>query len=293
MSQTKINEHPACLISGSSSLKVLKGYERSHLVKSPIGFVFCSKIPTEEELIKHYEGYSREEYISPVTIKRYHELLDDFEKYKVHGRILDVGCGTGAFLVEAKKRGWQVYGTEYTDKAIEKCTKEGIIMHKGKLDLVWFEKEMFDVITSFEVIEHINNPLEETQNLNKVLRKGGLFYVTTPNFNAIERFILKDKYNVIQYPEHLSYYTKKTLHYLLTNNGFKKLRIITTGVSLTTIKISLSISNEAFVSPTSSDEILRNKMEGSRMLYLFKVVTNKLLNFFSLGSSMKAWYIKK
>jgi 2-polyprenyl-3-methyl-5-hydroxy-6-metoxy-1,4-benzoquinol methylase len=294
MNQADTYEHRACLISGSTSLKKLKGYERSYLVKSPVGFVFCSRIPTEEELVRHYEGYSRNEYVSPVTIKRYNELLDEFEKYKKTGKILDIGCDTGAFLTEAKKRGWIVYGTEYTDKAIEKCTKNGIIMHKGKLDPTWFAKDMFDIVTSFEVIEHINSPVEEVRNICEILRSGGLFYVTTPNFNATERFILKDKYTtIIQYPEHLCYYTKRTLHYLLSNNGFRKLRIVTTGFSLTQIRISLSLSNERQVSPTSSDEMIRTKMEGNLLLRLGKAVTNYLLNAFSLGSSMKAWYIKK
>ena len=292
MSQPSLPEHKSCLISDSPDLKVLKGYEKSYLVKSPVGFVFCSRIPTDEELVKHYEGYSREEYLSPVTIKRYHELLDSFAKFRKTGRLLDVGCGVGAFLKEAKKRGWEVYGTEFTDEAIKKCTSEGIMMKKGKLDPSWYEPEAFDVVTSFEVIEHINNPVEEVRHIHQVLRKGGLFYVTTPNFNAIERFILKDKYNVIQYPEHLSYYTKKTLDYLLSKNGFRKWKIRTTGVSLATIKSSLGTSREAIVSPTSSDEIIRSKMEESRLLHLFKVVTNYFLNLFSLGSSMKGWYIK-
>ena len=186
-----------------------------------------------------------------------------------------------------------MYGTEFTDEAIKKCTSEGIMMKKGKLDPSWYEPEAFDVVTSFEVIEHINNPVEEVRHIHQVLRKGGLFYVTTPNFNAIERFILKDKYNVIQYPEHLSYYTKKTLDYLLSKNGFRKWKIRTTGISLATIKSSIGASREAIVSPTSSDEIIRSKMEQSRLLHVFKVVTNYFLNLFSLGSSMKGWYIKE
>lgn len=287
--------HKRCLISGSDKLRILKGYEKYSLVKSvPLGFVFASRIPTEEELTAHYKRYSRSDFISPITIKRYNELLDDFEKYRKTGKILDIGCDVGHFLNEAKKRGWEVYGTEYTDEAIVKCQQNGIIIFKGKLNHDWFVPEMFDIVTSFEVIEHINNPIEEVLNVHKILRKGGLFYVTTPNFNAIERFILKGKYNsVIQYPEHLCYYTKRTLHYLLSNNGFKKLKIITTGVSPAAIKNWLSISEEKFVSPTSSDQIIRRKMESNFLLHLSKVIVNYFLNVFSLGSSMKAWYVKK
>lgn len=287
--------HKSCLISGSGDLKTLKGYEQHYLVKSrPVGFVFASKIPTEEDLITHYKNYARTEHVSPITIKRYNELLDDFEQYRRTGKILDIGCDVGHFLKEAKKRGWEVYGTEFTEEAISKCRQQGIQIFQGKLKAEWFAPEMFDIVTSFEVIEHINNPVEEVVNVNKILRKNGLFYVTTPNFNSIERFILKGRYeSVIQYPEHLCYYTKKTLNYLLSNNGFKKLKTTTTGFSFTAIKNGLSVNKEKRVSPTSMDQIIRGKIESNLLLHIFKIVTNRFLNILSLGSSMKAWYVKK
>jgi 2-polyprenyl-3-methyl-5-hydroxy-6-metoxy-1,4-benzoquinol methylase len=288
-------EHKQCLISGSKNLKPLKGYEKHFLVKSrPVGFVFCSRIPTQEELIKHYEGYSRNDYLSPITVKRYHELLDEFEKYKKTGKILDVGCGIGLFLVEAKKRGWEVHGTEFTDKAIEICKGKNIIMRQGKLDPGWFNEGMFDVVVSFEVIEHINNPIEEIKNINKILRDGGLFYFTTPNFNASERYFLKADYNIIGYPEHLSYYTKRTINYLLSNNNFKKKKLKSTGISFTRIRASFKKKgDELLISPASTtDEKLRVTLEKSKLSLRFKQSINGMLNLFGLGASIKGWYEK-
>lgn len=285
-------EHNRCLISGKTALKKLKGYEKSYLVKSPIGFVFCSRIPTEDELIKHYNSYPREVIISPFTIKRYNELLNNFEKYRKKGKILDVGCGVGSFLLEAKKRGWDVYGSEYTDEAIRKCEAEGIKMNKGKLNPSWFLAEEFDIITSFEVIEHINYPKAEIQNMHRLLRKGGLLYITTPNFNAIERFILRDKYSNIEYPEHLSYYTKHTLHYLLSRNGFKKLKMTSTGASLSHIRKGLSAKAESLSSYDSSDETIREKFEQNSILGYTKIAINSILNTLGVGNALKAWYIK-
>lgn len=294
MNSVQVQEHKECLISGTVPLKRLKRYEKTFLVKSPVGFVFCSRIPTEEELVNHYKGYSRDESISSLTIKRYHELLDGFEKYRKTGKILDIGCGVGSFLVEAKKRGWEVYGTEFTDEAIEKCEMGGINMQKGKLDTSWYSDEQFDIVTSFEVIEHINNPREEIKGINKILRKGGLLYITTPNFNAFERYILKDKYTeIIQYPEHLSYYTKRTLNYLLRNNGFKKIKITTSGISLTRIKIGLSIGREKFGSADSTDQALRETLDGSKVMRLAKSTLNSLLDTMGIGNALKAWYVKE
>jgi SAM-dependent methyltransferase len=284
--------HSRCLISGSEKLRPLKGYEKDYLVKSsPVGFVFSAKIPTEEELIACYEGYAREEYLSPVTAKRFNELLDGFEPYRKTGRILDIGCDTGLFLLEAKKRGWEVYGTEYTETALQKCRANGIQMQQGKLNPSLYEPEMFDVITLMEVIEHINNPQEEIQNIKQLLRPGGLFYFTTPNFNSIERYVLKGKYNIIAYPEHLSYYTKKTVHYLLRRYGFKKVKLTTTGISISRLRSSLG-KQEKIGGATSSDEALRTRLEKGGFNQLIKKILNWTLDVTGLGSSLKGWYIK-
>ena len=294
MSTKNFQQHTHCLISKSDNLKTLKGYEKNFLVKSPVGFVFCSRIPTPDELMEHYNTiYPRNDYLSPLTVKRYNELLDDFERYRKTGKLLDIGCGIGYFLVEAKKRGWEVYGTEYTDNAIEICRNAGINMKQGKLDSSLYENESFDIVTSFEVIEHINNPLEEIKNIHQVLRKGGLFYFTTPNFNSVERLILKGEYNVIDYPDHLSYYTKKTINYLLTRNGFKKKRLQTTGISFTRIKTSLNKKNVDFMTSDSADEKLRAGFEKNSAMQLVKKVLNGVLTFFGVGASLKGWYVKK
>jgi SAM-dependent methyltransferase len=293
-----MNTHKACLLSNSNDLRPLKGYERHNLVKSyPLGFVFCLEIPTHEDLINHYKKYSRSDYLSPITVKRYEEILDSFEKYRYKGNILDIGCGTGLFLESAKKRGWNVYGTEYTDEAISICESKGFTMNKGKLDPSWYQVGMFDIITSFEVIEHINNPVEEVCNIHGLLRSGGLFYFTTPNFNAIERRILKADYNVIEYPEHLCYYTPKTINYLLKNNGFKKVKLQTSGISFTRISTSIDFKkgkplSQSLVSATSSDEKIREKLESNYWGSLLKKVFNFFLNTFKVGNSLKGWFIK-
>ena len=286
--------HLNCLICDSSQLKPLKGYRETHLVKcGKCSFVFAQKIPTTQELIDYYDGYGRNDYLSPITIKRYHELLDQMEKYRKTNRILDVGCGIGYFLEVAKERGWEVHGTEYTDKALEICRSKGIEMQEGKLDPSKFDNESFDIITSFEVLEHINNPQEEVTNFNRLLRPGGLIYLTTPNFNSLLRHRLKERYNVIAYPEHLSYYTPKTLKNLFLSQGFKTLQIQTTGISLTRLKTSQEQTSQAFISESSDDEQLRNKIEEKRYLQLVKSIVNSSLTFFGVGDSLKGWFIKR
>jgi 2-polyprenyl-3-methyl-5-hydroxy-6-metoxy-1,4-benzoquinol methylase len=287
------NHFKKCLITNKEDLYSLKGYENNYLVKSKFsGFVFCSRIPSEQEILNHYNnypiGYNSD---SEITRIRINQLLDGFEPYRKTNKLLDVGCGPGLFLIEAKKRGWEVYGTEFTDKQISYLNEKGIKTSQGKLTESSFEKEMFDIIISSEVIEHINNPIEEISLFYSFLRKGGLTYITTPNFNAIERYLLKGKYNIIQYPEHLCYYTPKTINLLLRNAGFKKIKIKTTGFSISRIKDSLKKGEKSHEDNINNDESLRIALESGYKKHI-KSFINWCLTLFGIGSSMKAWYVK-
>jgi len=290
---TNSSFHTKCLITNAQDLYPLKGYEKNYLVKSKSsGFVFCSKIPTEEEILNHYNnypiGYGAD---STITTIRINEVLGGFEKFRKTNKMLDVGCGPGLFLIEAKKRGWEVYGTEFTDKQLAYLKDKGINTLKGKLTNNSFEDGLFDVIISSEVIEHINNPVEEMQQFHRLLRKGGLVYITTPNFNALERYLLKGDYEIIEYPEHLSYYTPTTINLLLTNNGFEKLKITTTGVSIARIKKSLKRKNNESTELVASDETLREQLETGYKRHI-KSFINGMLNFLGIGNSLKVWYVK-
>jgi len=279
--------HTECLLCGNASLKTLRGYEKDHLVRCrSCRFVFSVKIPSTEQLIAFYETYPRAGAISPITIKRYHELLDRFEHYRSTGNLLDIGCGDGYFLEVAKERGWTVYGTEFTDEAIAVCGAKGITIHQGPLDASNYEADLFDVITSFEVIEHINNPIEEMAFISKILRKDGLFYVTTPNFNSISRFLLGNKWSVLHYPEHLSYYTAGTMTRFLGQQNFRKLKTETTGIGIR--RFTQTVTKQV-----TSEESLREKTETRPLFRFAKKTINGLLQFTGSGDNLKGSFIHR
>lgn len=288
-----------CILCGHNQLEPMIGYEACYLAKCrSCKFVFVQRIPSEPELIEHYSRYPRSFDVSDLTIKRYNQLLDTFESSRKHNRILDVGAGNCLFLIEATKRGWQAYGTDFGQSAVDIGTQHGINMKQGKLSADWYPSNFFDVVTTFETIEHVNSPNTEIENIQKILRPGGLVYLTTPNFNSIERRTMKINYNAIEYPEHLSYYTPHSMNYLLRKHGFEKVSLQTTGVSLTRLKTSLQVKNhqamtELFVSKESTDERLRLNIESNKFKLVLKNMANALLTFFGIGNSLKALYRKK
>lgn len=287
-------QHSKCIICDSDKLTPLLGYEKAHLCQcDSCHLVFSRKTPTDEELTNFYKNYGTNNYLSPLTIKRYNELLDLFEPFKKTNKILDVGCGIGYFLVEAKKRGWEVYGTELSIESANICLQKEINIEKGTLNAGNYEPAMFDIITSFEVIEHINSPRLELKYFNTILRKGGLVYVTTPNFNSMLRYRLKAAYNIITYPEHLTYYTPKTLQIIFELSGFKKLKIETTGISLTRLRTSTGKSDQKIISAKSDDEKIRTQMDNKWYLKFAKKAINATLTVLGLGDSLKGWFVKE
>lgn len=286
--------HKTCLLCNSSDLEVMQDYKKAGLVKcTNCNFIFTERKPTEEELIDYYSNnYDRTRYLSPITIKRFHEILDSFEPFRKTGKLLDVGAGYGFFMEVAKERGWDVYGTEITDEAVQHCESKGLKMFKGDIGSLSLDQESFDVVVSIEVIEHLNTPSMFVSEVNKVLRKGGVFYLTTPNFNSYLRYQLKEEFDDIQYPNHLCYYTTQTLNKLLTSHNFKKKYLKTTGISVTRKKTSKGESNQEHVSETSDDEMLRYRIENNAVLRTGKKLANFGLKSSRLGLSMKAFYTK-
>lgn len=282
-----------CLICGAENPEPLSGgYARNYLTQcTQCGLVFCERIPTEQELTEYYTGYRRE-FISEITLKRYDEILDRFESFRQTNNLLDVGCGAGYFLQRAKAKGWNVFGTEFTDEAVEHCGSKGINVLQGKLDPDRFDGKKFDVITSFEVIEHINNPNEEIANFRTLLHTGGAVYVTTPNFNALSRRLLGPRWDRIEYPEHLTYYTVWTLKKLFGNHGFKAKEIISTGISISTLKNRITGTQEQHNAEGSTDQELRGKMEAPGPWALAKTSVNTALSALQSGDTLKGFFIK-
>ncbi|CAN5516270.1 hypothetical protein BH11BAC1_BH11BAC1_19910 [soil metagenome] len=287
-----------CLICNGDKLEFVNQLKKPWLVRcDSCGFVFSKWIPTIAELHDYYKDYTDYDYVNDLTRNRYLNWVDGLEPYRKMNRILDVGCGDGIFLDQAKKRGWDVFGTEYAEKWVNRCREKGISMIQGKLDPKNYEPESFDAIVYMEVIEHINNPIEELGNAITILRKGGIIFLTTPNYNAISRHLLSTDWNVICYPEHLSYYTPRTLSKLFREHGFRKIAVDAKGMSPGRLISSYRFGGNESVNPTEiirgTDQKLRVRLESNRGMKFLKDSVNFVLNISGLGDSLHAWFQKK
>jgi SAM-dependent methyltransferase len=254
--------------------------------------VYTAWRPTPGELDAFYANYPVRDTVPPVTIKRYDELLDRFEPYRVHGRMIDVGCGAGLFLERAALRGWETHGTEYGAKPVEACRRRGIRIIEGALDPANYPPGHFDVVCSFEVLEHLADPGPELDRMLAILRPGGLLYITTPNFNGLSRWVSGPRWNVVNYPEHLSYFTPHTLRRLAQSRGLEPLWSTTTGFSVSRWRMHRSATPKHRRELRRQEDILRERIEGNRLLRGAKALADALLGLLGRGDALKAAFRK-
>lgn len=254
--------------------------------------MFSAWWPTDLELTSYYSGYPAVTKVSDVTITRYNELLDRLEPYRKTGNLIDVGCGAGLFLQQADLRGWNIHGTEFGQRCVEECRKRNVPIIEGPMDPNNYQAGSFDVVCSFEVIEHLTEPRAEIQRFRQLLRPGGLLYVTTPNFDCLARRLAPADWNVANYPEHLMYFTAASMDRMLRAEGFQKRWTSTTGFSIYRWKIRKQTGTEGRAEAMAAQEQMRTAMETRPLWRMAKSTINATLNGLRLGDSLKAAYVK-
>lgn len=126
-------------------------------------------------------------------------------------RLLDVGCGNGAFLARAKQLGWEVQGLDFDNEAADVARRNGIEVWVGDYRQAPFAPESFDAITCHQVIEHVHDVNAFVLSLTSWLKKNGILWIGTPNFQSCSRRFFGKNWKFLHPPQHLSILNAKTL----------------------------------------------------------------------------------
>ncbi len=134
--------------------------------------------------------------------------------------LFDVGCGRGFFLDEAKKKGWKVAGMDSSASMVS-YAREKLHLKVERGDAISYKShDKYNLVTLHQVIEHFDDPINLLKNCHKLLNKGGYIYIATPNINSISSQVQKEHFDHLIPPEHLSYFSLKTLKSALEVAGF-------------------------------------------------------------------------
>jgi SAM-dependent methyltransferase len=155
------------------------------------------------------------------------EMLD---RLASGGRLLDIGCGTGDFLVHAQQAGWEVAGVELSERAAAHARGRGLDVRTGALADQEFHPDSFDVATVWDVLEHLPQPRLELMAVRCLLKPGGMLVVRVPNVRAqimrmyATKVLGKPGGAHLQADLHLNHFTPRTLTLLLERSGFAVFR---------------------------------------------------------------------
>ena len=255
----------------------------------------------DEDLYAYYTKYhdlEKDDVYDPLTHKRYLSLLDLFSTHGYGKSILDVGCGKGDFVDAALNAGWDVEGIELSQPAVDIAQRFCLPVSNMDFFSEQIKNSSRDIVTMFEVIEHVPNPGEFLSRAEEIVKPGGLVYLTTPNFNSLDRRLLGAGWDAV-HREHLTYFTPRTLiNAVRKRTNLYVVYLETRNISTQLIRSirSLLCSDRHAVtrdciagnidSTGSTRDMIHNNIDNSTTLRSLKRMANMILNVTTLGSTI-------
>ncbi len=181
-----------------------------------------------EKASKINEDYSKMESSDAPIIRRSRLLAAKsqvglIKKYKRGTSLLDIGCGEGFFLFNASKAGYTITGIELSQDAAAYAKREfSLDVETRHFEESQFPENCFDVITLWQVLEHLPYPLTTLKEVYRILKPGGLIVLSTPDVGGIPARLLGRRWWNIR-RIHINQFTTKNLRHILKNAGFKNI----------------------------------------------------------------------
>ena len=227
-------------------------------------------------------------YLLPI-LRRETEADVRFLQAVPNGRLLDVGCGAGEWLVSMHELGWQVEGVDFDCQAVEAARQSGVPAKCGSLQHQAFLDNSFDAITLNHVIEHVPDPAETVAECARILKPGGKLVLLTPNSTSLSHRIFKENWRGLEPPRHLHLFSMRSMQQLLYMAGFRNILIkpfIVTSVIYESLLLRWNHLDPARLS--------RRKRPAWLLTQLLKLMELFLLKFDpSVGDCVTAVAVKK
>lgn len=280
---------PACLDSASHLWATKDGHRLWRC--GECGSVFASPEGIQRETAQLYGHYYDRPVgeVTPVVRESLARIVRAAEPYRRTGRWLDIGYGEGAVLSVASEHGWQCHGTEIAPSMLERGRLKGWAVSADTRDGSRFPRGGFDVVTLIETLEHVPEPRTFLADAARLLRPGGLLFLTTPNADSLNRRVLGAAWSVVSPPEHLTLWTARGLVAAARAVGFQVCRLRTEGLNPVEFLARLRPAEGKPVDRNEAALALNTAFSRSRWTRACKASVNAGLSIVWLGDTLKLW----
>jgi 2-polyprenyl-3-methyl-5-hydroxy-6-metoxy-1,4-benzoquinol methylase len=197
------------------------------------GAVYINPIPNEQALEHQYDEVSQEYFLDErrLAIDEYPERhareVALLRRVGATGRLLDVGCATGSFLMAARANGFaNPRGIDIAAPSIAVTKRRGFDATAGHFPAHLFAAKSFDVVTMWNTLEHLPSPIDFVTEAARVLAPRGFLAVSVPNYASLSVRLLGPRYRYIELA-HLNYFTRHTMSRLLSDARFEIVHVET------------------------------------------------------------------
>ncbi len=258
--------------------------EHSDIVQcKECGMVYNNPQPDPAELLNIYKDVEDPLYLEETKAREYtfKRSLDQLHHFiKPPGKLLDIGCYTGAFMQVAGAEGWEVSGLEISTWAadIARKAQKGPV-YEVTLDQLPLASGSFDVITSWDVMEHLPQPAAFLQNAANLLKPGGILAFSTHMVDSWAVRLLGTRYPFFM-DMHLVHFSRSTVKQILEDQDYELLRIashhriLRTGYFLEKLAVKVPIGR-SFIKWLSRKKWISNRLIRIGLLGLVNIFARK------------------
>jgi 2-polyprenyl-3-methyl-5-hydroxy-6-metoxy-1,4-benzoquinol methylase len=234
-----------------------------------------------ERLIEFYANYptsSLEWHLNESAFYRriYQAGIELFDPYRNGIRLLDIGCFSGYFLSIAAQQGFDAFGIEPNAQEARYALNNGIKLIGSTIDSLPAVLDPFDIISLWDVLEHICQPVSYLSSLRSLLNKDGLVFVQVPTSDSLAARIMREDCNMFDGIEHQTLFSASSLDNAFEQAGFTCMAKKSVISEIHAITNYLSYQSDPYLdsplSPFKSDFLSDNMLESSGLGYKIQAV---------------------
>jgi 2-polyprenyl-3-methyl-5-hydroxy-6-metoxy-1,4-benzoquinol methylase len=208
------------------------------------------------------------------------------------GRMLELGCASGAFLQRMARDGWDVTGIEFSAAAAKAARCLGFQVHAGLLETAPDPEQPFDLVAGWMVFEHLHDPIGALRILHPWLKRDGWLVLAMPNAASIERAIFRDRWLAYHLPNHLFHFTPASLAMILDKGGFKLERVFHQRLLSNAIASTGYLLKDRKAAAHLAERLIKFPERGKKLHYVLFPLAFALSMFGQTGR-MTVWARKK